>query len=76
MDASYIYYLLSAEEDPYEANLLETNPDTYWKYVFHLPEKIDENAIYIVCETNTEYLEKLQQMSFDVYQSGMYKCYY
>ena len=76
MDASYIYYLLSAEEDPYEANLLETNPDTYWKYVFHLPEKIDENAIYIVRETNTEYLEKLQQMSFDVYQSGMYKCYY
>ena len=38
MDASYIYYLLSAEVNPYEAGLTETNPETYWKYVFHLPE--------------------------------------
>ena len=76
MDASYIYYLLSAEVNPYEAGLTETYPETYWKYVFHLPEEIDENAIYIIRETNTDYKSRLQEMSFDVYRSGMYECYY
>ena len=76
MDAPYIYYLLSAEVNPYEAGLTETYPETYWKYVFHLPEEIDGNAIYIVRETNTDYKSRLQEMSFDVYRSGMYECYY
>ena len=69
-------FTLSAEVNPYEAGLTETYPETYWKYVFHLPEEIDENAIYIVRETNTDYKSRLQEMSFDVYRSGMYECYY
>ena len=76
MDASHIYYLLSEKADPYEVNLTETRPESYGNYIFHLPEVIDENAVYIVRETNTEFCIKLQEMSFDVYHSGMYNCYY
>lgn len=76
MDASYIYYLLGAEEDPYEANLTETKPETYWKYVFHLPEEIGTDSIYIVRETNEAYKARLQEYPFEVYHSGMYDCYY
>lgn len=76
MDASHIYYLLSIKADPYEVNLTETRPETYGKYTFYLPDEIDENAVYIVRETNTEYCARLQEMSFDVYHSGMYNCYY
>lgn len=76
VDASYIYYLLSARVNPYEITWDELRVKTHWKYLFGLPDEIYENCIYIVRETDEDFIARLKEHPFEVYHSGMYNCYY
>lgn len=76
---SYIYYFFSDKVDPFQANIRKEGTRTYWKYVFHLPSDIETGAIYIINNTDDGtqyYIEKLEEMGFELFESGMLKCYY
>lgn len=76
---SYIYYFLSEKIDPFEADISQKGTRTYWKYVFHLPSDIENSAIYIINSLDEEteyYMKHLEEMGFQVYESGLIKCYY
>ena len=79
-NASYIFYFLSEKLDPFEANIPQNGTKTYWKYVFELPEEMETNAIYVIRETTEDYIKeytnKLEEYSYEKYESGMFRCYY
>lgn len=76
VDAADIYYFLSAKVNPYELEWIDQNVESHWKYLFGLPNEMNENCIYIVRDTNEKISEQLEERSFAVYHSGMYNCYY
>lgn len=76
--ATYMYYLISSLESPYDYDMSRENAeDTYWKFVFHFPDEIDpDNYIYIVKNTDEDFINRLNEYSFECYESGMYRVYY
>lgn len=80
VQAPYIYYLLSAQVSPYDANLEEDKMESYGNIFFHLPPSLEEaaeNSIYIVYKDYEEYWIKLKENpQFDMFESGMYYCFY
>ena len=74
----YIYYLVSAQISPYEYDMSRENAtETYWKFLFYFPDSISpENCIYIVRETDENYISVLEEYPFECYSSGMYRLYY
>ncbi len=77
-EQSYIYYLISAQVSPYEYDMSREDATvTYWKFVFRFPDEIDpDNCIYVVRETDEEYISVLEEYPFECYSSGMYRLYY
>lgn len=59
----YIYYLMSNLQSPYDFPV-EIDMANYKNNYFKLPETIEEKACYVVKETNTDYMEQLEN-SFD-----------
>ena len=76
VESEYIYYLLSAKISPYEYNIWVTGTEQYQNVVFHLPEEIEPDAVYIVRDTNAEYIGRLQNMYKEQCSDGMFVCYY
>lgn len=73
----YIYYFLTEKINSFEANIQENGTDTYWKYVFELPEDWDMNEIYILRETSEKHINELEAAGVETYyESGMFRCYY
>lgn len=77
-NTSYIFYYLSERLNPFEADLSQNGTDTYWKYVFSLPDGIDEGAIYVLKKDSetVQFIEKIEALGFEEYESGIFKCYY
>lgn len=77
-NTSYIFYYLSERLNPFEADLSQNGTDTYWKYVFSLPDGIDEGAIYVLKKDSetVQFIEKIETLGFEEYESGIFKCYY
>lgn len=69
---AYIYYLGSSLISPYEYNLPKNGVGDYNQYKFHLPSEIDMKGIYIVSEFNTDYLEKLKVLDFNLTKVDTY----
>ena len=76
IDAEYIYYLLSAKITPYEYNIWVSGTEQYKNVVFHLPDAIEPDAVYIVRETNEEYIGRLQNTYQEQCSDEMFVCYY
>ena len=77
-NTSYIFYYLSERLNPFEADLSQNGTDTYWTYVFSLPDGIDEGAIYVLKKDSetVQFIEKIEALGFEEYESGIFKCYY
>lgn len=76
IEDNYIYYFLSSQIDPYEFNRPGHEEDYFNQFTFYLPEEYEEDAVYIVRETNTEYIEQLKQHTTERARDGMYVCFY
>ena len=76
IDAEYIYYLLSAKITPYEYNIWVSGTEQYKNVIFHLPDAIEPDAVYIVRETNEEYIGRLQNTYQEQCSDEMFVCYY
>lgn len=74
---AYIYYMLSAESDPYDVNLPEFGRERIGNFCFVIPEQIEADAVYIIRETDAEQIELMKQNDMVLqYEKGMYQCYY
>lgn len=76
IDANHIYYLLAAKKSPYEVELTD-GMSSYGNIHFvdethTMPDFIDPDAIYIVQETNEEYMEFLRDSFEYETWSGFY----
>lgn len=75
--SSYIYYLLSANSNPYEVDLRYNGTSNFDNFNFYFPGEIDPDAVYIVRETENNYIEILKESGLELqYTDGMYQCYY
>lgn len=74
---SYIYYLLSANSNPYEVKLQDVDVEYIVNFCFDFPEEIDTSAVYIIRETETDHIKSLEENNLKLqYVDGMYQCYY
>lgn len=73
----YIYYILSAKSNPYEIQLPTHKMPYIANFYFDYSDGIDTSAVYIIRETNIEYIEMLEENGLALqYAEGMYQCYY
>jgi len=76
VDSLDVYHYLSAQTNPYDANIPETGQESYKNYYFWIPEEYQQGAVYIVRDTSHDFRQMLEQHVSAQYSDGMYICYY
>ena len=85
----WIYVLYALQISPYEFNEKKrentidgwNNNYSFGRYEFELPEEVQDNSIYIICEEGTEeevksFIQKLEKKGYQVEHYGRYGIYF
>lgn len=74
---AYIYYLLGSGRNPYEIDMPSRETPYIENFYFDFPDVIETTAVYIIRETDTGYIEMLEENGLELQcEDGMYQCYY
>ena len=77
-ESSYIYYLLSADRNPYELTIYDGWISEIDNFYFSFPDEVDPAAVYIIRDTDLRYFgDALLKNGLELqYSEGMRQCYY